>query len=54
MMTASILWNKEDYQADLSECLTGIDASSKKLLEKARMGNFRQVHSLTLKASEGE
>jgi hypothetical protein len=53
-MTASILWNKDDYKADLTECLGGIDSSSKKLLEKATMGNFREVHKLNIKASEGE
>lgn len=53
-MTATILWKKDDYKADLSECLGEIDSSSKKLLEKATLESFRQISAVNIKASEGE
>jgi hypothetical protein len=53
-MAGSLLWKKDDYKADLTECLGGIDSSSKKLLEKASLESFRQISAVNIKASEGE
>ncbi|KAJ8116951.1 hypothetical protein ONZ43_g4321 [Nemania bipapillata] len=47
------LWRGSNYKADLSDCLSQIDASSKKLIEKANVSNFREIHRVSIKASEG-
>jgi hypothetical protein len=53
-MAATVAWKKDDYRTDLTECLSGIDLSSKKLLEKASLESFRQISAVNIKASEGE
>ncbi|RYP59351.1 hypothetical protein DL769_008570 [Monosporascus sp. CRB-8-3] len=52
-MTADVLWKKDEYKADLSECLAGIDSSSKRLIEEANLTHIRVTRSVNIKASEG-
>ena len=53
-MAATVLWKTEEYKADLSECLAGIDSSSKRLLEEANLAHIRITQAVNIKASEGE
>lgn len=48
------LLERDEYKADLSECLLGIESSSKRLIEKATIVNFREMHAVDIKTSEGE
>ncbi|KAF4967997.1 hypothetical protein FSARC_4558 [Fusarium sarcochroum] len=50
---AKALWRGEDYKTDLTECLDGLSSSSRRLMEKANIGNFRETRSVNVKASEG-
>ncbi|KAK7418116.1 hypothetical protein QQX98_004091 [Neonectria punicea] len=52
-MTATVLWKKDEYKADLSECLAGIDSSSKRLIEEANLTHIRVTRLVNMKASEG-
>ncbi|KAL7952772.1 hypothetical protein V8C34DRAFT_298612 [Trichoderma compactum] len=51
--TATVLWRKDEYKADLSECLSGIDSSSKRLIEEANIAHIHIARSVNIKASEG-
>ena len=50
----NVLWKKDDYKADLSECLAEIDSSSNRLMEEANLTNILVTSSLYITASEGE
>ena len=51
---ANVLWKKDDYKADLSECLSEIDPSSNRLMEETNLTNILVTSSLYITASEGE
>lgn len=50
---AKALLKGQDYKTDLTECLNGLDSSSRRLMEKASIGNFRVTSSINVKVSEG-
>lgn len=52
--TATVLWKKDEYKADLSDCLSGIHSSSKRLIEEANIAHIHITRSVNIKASEGE
>ncbi|UKZ74717.1 hypothetical protein TrVFT333_002387 [Trichoderma virens FT-333] len=52
-VTATVLWKKDEYKADLSECLAGINSSSKRLIEEANLTHIRVTRSVNIKMSEG-
>jgi len=52
-MATTVLWKTEEYKADLSECLAGIDSSSKRLIEEANLTFIRVTQAVHLKTSEG-
>ncbi|CVL02634.1 uncharacterized protein FMAN_00137 [Fusarium mangiferae] len=47
------MWQADSYKADLTGCLEDLNSSSARLMEKANIGSFRELRSVSIKASEG-
>jgi len=51
---ASALWKQEEYQASLTECLSGLESSSNQLIKEANMAHMGATQSIKITTSEGE